>query len=221
MLDPYLHPLARRGTSIDIMITTYFSLIVASSLVTSTALAICRYIHIKFPFYAIKKVRVFICCVTTIATQLTLIILYTFVKKNFKVIWFRYSVQAFSFNNGVSSVIHYTIITRRIIIAAIVSIGIIVSVLSVLELKKSSKVANLSRNNMTKSTRVIVCMNIYNAIGVLGLVVSVIYGLQYPGIFFLGSTGLSIIGAAFNPTVRVLASNDVYKYCKSLIVSEH
>ena len=98
VLDPDLHPLIRRGTSFEVMIMIYFNLIVAVSIVTSTALAVCRYIRIKFPFYVIKKMRVFICCIITIATQLGFIILYTFGKKDFTVIWFRYSVQAFNFS---------------------------------------------------------------------------------------------------------------------------
>ena len=217
MLDPYLLPVIRQGTPIEIMITIYIYVIVASSLVTSTALAICRYIRIKFPFYAIKKIRVFICCIIAIVIQLAFITLYKLGKKDLKLIWFRYSVQVFIFGDVEVS---YLIIARLIILVAIVFTGIMVSVLTVLELRKSSKVANSSRVNMMKSSRVIVCMNIYNAICVLGLVVALTKELRYPVIFFFGSICSSIIGAAFNPTIRVMASKDVYKYCKSLLVSE-
>ena len=221
MLDPYLYPLIRRGTSIDVLITIYFNLIVASSIVTSTALAICRYIRIKFPFYAIKRMRVFICGLVTVATQLGLIISYSFVKKDFKVIWVRYSIQALNLSNETSILKKYLILTRVVIVAVIVSMGIVVSVLSVLELRKSSKVANSSQLNIAKSSKVIVCMNIYNTICVIGLAVSATNLCRYPVIFFLSNTGSSIIGAAFNPTIRVMASKDVYKYCKSLLLSEH
>ena len=219
ILDPYLHPVIRQGTSIDVMITIYFHVIVVSSLITSTALAICRYIRIKFPFYAIKKMRVFICCIIAIVIQLAFIISNASKNKNLKLIWIRYSVQVL-FASDVE-VSYLLLLVRMIILVVIVSTGIIVSILSVLELRKSSKVANSSRVNVMKSSRVIVCMNIYNVICVLALVVALNKELRYPVIFFFGCTGSLVIGAAFNPTIRVMASKDVYKYCKSLLVSEH
>ena len=221
ILDPYLHPVIRRGTSFEVLITLYFHLIVAVSIVASTALAVCRYIRIKFPFYTIKKMRVIICCIIAVMTQLAVIILYTSGKKDFTVIWLWYSVQAFIFRDEPSIAITYLAFTRLMIIALIVFIGIIASVLSVLELRKSSNVANSSKVNMAKSSRVIVSMNIYNAICVLGLVLSSIMLKRYPAIFFLSRTGLPIIGAAFNPTVRVMVSKDILKYCKSFRSSDH
>ena len=221
MLDPYLHPVMRVGTNMEASITIYFNLIVASSIVASTALAICRYIRIKFPFYAIKKMTVCICCVITVTTQLGFIMSYSFIKKDVKVFWYRYSVQAFNISFEAMIAGKYLLITRLIVSSVTVCIGIIVSVLSVLELRKSSKVTYSSRVNITKSSRVIVCMNIYNAICVVGLMVTVAKVYRYPGIFFLGRTGLPITGAAFNATVRLMASKDIYKYCKSLIFSEH
>ena len=218
MLVPYLLPVIRQGTPIEVMITIYFHVIVVSSLITSTALAICRYIRIKFPFYAIKKMRVFICCIIAIVIQLAFIISNASKNKNLKLIWIRYSVQVL-FASDVE-VSYLLLLVRMIILVVIVSTGIIVSILSVLELRKSSKVANCSRVNMIKSSRVIVCMNVYNAMSFLGIVIAITMKLRYPVIFFFVSICLPIIGAAFNATIRVMASKDVYKYCKSLLVSE-
>ena len=126
-------------------------------MVTSTALSICRFIRIKFPFYEIKKIKVIIVCSVTVTIQAALIVLYNAAlgMTDPELVWMRYCVQAFyydpnsSFNHG------YVAITRVAINIILGSIGIITSILSVLELKKSSQIAKSSKESYKKSSIVI------------------------------------------------------------------
>ena len=192
-------------------------------MITSTALGIRRFIGIKFPFYEIKKTKVFIICIVTFMITSALFILYTapFGRVNPKLMWMRYCLLAFYDDGETRKLEEYFLTTNTVIHILMCVIAIIASVLSIIEITKSPGVTDTSRENIKKSSIVIACINSYNAVYLSGLCLSLGTFFRYPVFFFMGSTVLGIIGAAFNPSVRVKASKGIYKHCKSFFIREH
>ena len=223
MLDPHLQPFMRKGTFIELLMSIYFQLTITVSMVASTALAICRFISIKFPFYAIKKTNVFLGCSVTFMILSALWFAYAapFGKTYPKLVWFRYNMHALYYDRDTRTFGNTLLVTRIAIHIIMSFIAIIVSILSILELKKSSSATNSSRENIKKSSIVVACININNGICFVGLCLSVGSFLRFPALFFLSGVGVGIIGAAFNPSVRIMGANDIYKHCKSFFIREH
>ena len=186
----------------------------------SSAIAVCRFINIKYPFYRIRKLAVVAGC---IAVAITYMILITssfsqIGKKKPYAVWHRYSVQTYYFDftptGKRSRFMIYLLTATR---AVIVGTGVVISLMSVLQLSRIATSAELSRENIKKSSIVIAAMNIFNMTIVIISIVSGFVRKDYPLLTFLSSLGLFFIGAGFNPLIRILASKDILKYCKSLL----
>ena len=163
MLDSKLHPVVRDGTVMEYIFTLYFNLLTTVSMVTSNALAVCRFVSIKFPFHEIKKLRALIGCTVAVAVQMALLISYTiaFTGTDTMLIWICYNMQSFYFETN-DKEMHFICI-RITLFVLLAATGILVSGLSIGELRKPSRV----RDNFKKIATVIHYINMYNVISVL------------------------------------------------------
>ena len=225
MLDPRVLPYHRHGTFVEFMASIYLQLTIAMSMTTSCAIAACRFINIKYSFYEIKKLAVVIGCIIAATTYMSLIaLLFSRIGKvNPHVVWHRYSVQTMYLDLATSQPTHTYVLfilmkTTRVVI---VGTGVVISLMSVLQLSRIVTTEDSSRENIKKSSIVIAAMNIFNMTIVITNTVSHTTKSEAPLPTFLGSGGLYFIGAGFNPIIRILACKDVLKYCKSLLTLEN
>ena len=219
MLDPRVFPYYRYSTFAEYVASLYFQLTIVISMTISSAIAVCRFINIKYPFYKIKKLAVVIGCIISATTYMipVTLLFYQIGKVEPYAVWHRYSVQTYylDFTTGKQSrVMIYLVKATR---AVIVGTGVVISMMSVLQLSWTATTAESSRENIKKSSIVIAAMNIFNMTIVITSIVSGFVQKDYPLLTFLSSLGLFFIGAGFNPLIRILASKDILKYCKSLL----
>ena len=218
MLDPRLHPAMRRGTILEIILTIYLQMTITVSMTASFALAVCRLINIKYPFYSVHKIRVHLGCSATVMFQMILQLLYSspLNKTKPEILWTRYSAQAAYFGverNARDEILYQLKIVGGLMLTIT---GFFASITTIIELNRSLPRADSSRENIKKSSKVIAVMNIYNLIMILSLAACVRGAAEYPIFLFLASVGLGMIGAGFNPLIRILACKDIFKYCMSL-----
>ena len=186
----------------------------------SSAIAVCRFINIKYPFYKIRKVAVVAGCIAVAITYMILItLLFSPIgKKKPYAVWHRHSVQTyyldFTHTGKQPRFMTYLVKATR---AVIVGTGVVISLMSVLQLSWTATTAESSRENIKRSSIVIAAMNIFNMTIVIISIVSGFLQKDYPLLTFFSSLGLFFIGAGFNPLIRILASKDILKYCKSLL----
>ena len=213
MLHPRLFPIVTEGSLLQYLLSTYFQITFTVSLVSSSGLAICRFISIKFPFYILRKKIVLAGLAIATTVRIILALLYTsrIFKKDPIILWFRYCIKAVYFSE--LSQFQTVIMKLKMSITALIAVtGFIASILTVLSLKTYTPAADTSKEKLKKSAIIIVCMNICNVLVIICYMFSIIYVAQYRYIFFLGNVGSGIIAAAFNPTLRVVASKDIWKY---------
>ena len=224
MLDPQVLPFYRRGTFAEFMASLYFQLTIVMSMTASSAIAICRFINIKYPFYKIKNLAVIAISIITATTYMILITLFfsQMGKAKSLVVWNRHTILTFYMNLDTSasrrqSHTYSLLILIRAIRTVIVGTGVVISLMAVLQLSRITTTSELSRENIKKSSKVIAAMNIFNMIVVIINIVSGYMQDEFPLQTFLTSVGLYFIGAGINPAIRILACKDILKYCKSLL----
>ena len=217
-------PYYRYSTFAEYVASLYFQLTIVISMTVSSAIAVCRFINIKYPFYKIKKLAVVIGCIISATTYMipVTLLFYQIGKVEPYASWNRYSTQTYylELNHGVSgqpSHVFVLFILLKVTRIVIVGFGVVISMMSVLQLSWTATTAESSRENIKKSSIVIAAMNIFNMMIVIANSVSHLekYGFSLPT--FLGGAALYFIGAGFNPLIRILASKDILKYCKSLL----
>ena len=115
----------------------------------SSAIAVCRFINIKYPFYKIKKLAVVIGCIISATTYMILVTLLFSQKGKVEpyAVWHQYSVQTYylEFDAPTNSRKQLRIEVRIFLMTAtravIVGTGIVISLMSVLQLSWTATTA--------------------------------------------------------------------------------
>ena len=137
------------------------------------------------------------------------------VQKNPVMVWNRYcSLAGYTDLSDDTTLRQAFAFLKLLTVVLISSIGFIASTWTILELRSYSPNAQPSRENIGRSCKVIAYFNIYNMITIIGYTITAFYIYRYPILYFFGSIGLSIIGSAFNPLVRVALGKDIRRYLR-------
>ena len=186
----------------------------------STVLAVCRLISVLHPFYKMKKRTTM--TVVTVGTSLQMLLvsysMLPFGKEDPVLIWNRYSSYTIYVEKTYSTLEKIVALNRIMNIILTAIIGFIASILTIVKLMKQSDTVQRSREVLRKSSKVIAYMKVYNIAVIIGFTISIVKNIHYPILYFHGSVGLIVIGAAFNPLVRVLINNDIYHYSITLLL---